>query len=196
MEVRQKRNSNRITYVLGDEELQYSLQDSTGSRSFSVPYVDISRDRQSLVERNAWLRNAGLLWLALGAVITAAAWFGNGAFKPSIWLLLGAGCYAAYRLRSTPFTILPTDKGNLLVIDDEEGRRLIAEIEARRARQFREQYDFVPEGDSTEQLRQRARWLHREGALSDEELAQRRQLLEASDPSRPAAQGADAVRLN
>lgn len=66
MEIQQRRNSNRIAYVFGDDEVQYSLQDSSGSRSFSVPYLSISRDRQTLVERNQWFRNVGLLWLALG----------------------------------------------------------------------------------------------------------------------------------
>jgi hypothetical protein len=55
MEIRQRRNSNRIRYVFGEDEVQYSLEDTSGSRSFSVAYTDISRDRQTLVERNQWL---------------------------------------------------------------------------------------------------------------------------------------------
>src|SRR3546814_11021998 len=50
MEIRQKKNSNKIRFVFGEEALDYSLEDSSGSRSYSVPYTDISRDRQTLVE--------------------------------------------------------------------------------------------------------------------------------------------------
>ena len=103
VEIKQRRNSNRIGYAFGEDELQYSIEDGSGSRSFSVAYGDISRDRQTLEERNQWLGNVGLLWLALGAVLTAVNWFGDEPFVPSLWLWVGAGCYAVYRLRSTRF---------------------------------------------------------------------------------------------
>ena len=196
MDIEQKRHSNRIRYVFAEDEVQYSLQDSSGSRSFSVPYTDISRDRQTLVERNAWLRNAGLLWLALGAVYTAVVWFNDGRLRPSIWLLLGAGCYAAYRLRTTPFVILPSEKGNLLVIDDADGRRIVAEIESRRAARLRAEYDFMPEGDTPEQLRGRFKWLHREGALSEADLEQRLRTVDALDPARLQAETLEGRLLN
>src|SRR3546814_13142563 len=51
MEIRQKKNSNKIRFVFGEEALDYSLEDSSGSRSYSVPYTDISRDRQRSEER-------------------------------------------------------------------------------------------------------------------------------------------------
>ena len=173
MEIQQKRHSNRIGFVFKDEELRYSLKDSSGSRTFSVHYTDISRDRQMMEERNQWLRNVGLIWIAIGVVFTASAWFSRQELVPSLWLLLGGGCYAAYRLRSTCFTILPSEKGNLLVIDDQDGQRVIEQIETRRAAQLRDQYDYINPDESPEQQRNRYKWLHREGALTDDELAQR-----------------------
>ena len=47
MEIKQSRNSNRIRYVFGEDELQYSLEDTSGSRSFSVSYTDMSRNRRT-----------------------------------------------------------------------------------------------------------------------------------------------------
>lgn len=173
MDIKQKRHSNRIGFEFGEDELKYSIQDGSGSRSFSLPYTDISRDRQTLEERNQWLRNVGLIWLALGVVFTAGTWFSKQEFVPSIWLLIGAGCYLAHRLRTTKFTILPSEKGNLLVIDDRDGPRVIEQIETRRAAQYRQHYDFINSDDAPEQQRNRYKWLHREGALSDEELQQR-----------------------
>lgn len=173
MEIKQSRNSNRIRYQFGEDELNYSLEDSSGSRSFSVQYTDISRDRQTLEERNQWLRNAGLLWIALGGVLTAMSYFGEGPFRASFWLWIGLGCYAVYWFRRTKFTILPTDKGNLLVIDNDDGPRLIQEIESRRAAQFLREYDFMDADETPEQQRKRFKWLHSEGALSDEEFQRR-----------------------
>lgn len=177
--------------------MKFSTRSRTaGSRSFSVAYSDISRDRQTFTERNAWLRNAGLLWIGLGAVITALAAI-KGQFAPSMWLFIGAGCYAVYHFRTTHFTIVPSEKGNLLVIDGDEGQRILKELESRRADHFRREYDFMPESDSPEQHRNRFKWLHREGALSEEELKQRLALVDANDPSRmEAPRAASSAMLN
>ena len=187
MEIKQSRHSNRIQYVFGEDELQYSVRDSSGSRSFSVGYADISRDRQTLEERNEWLRNVGLLWLILGAAITMYQWFDEKQLVPSLWLVAGAACYAVYRLRTTRFTIVPSDKGNLLVIAGGEGERILKEIETRRAEHYRREYDFMPAGDSADQHRSRFKWLHKEGALSDDELAQRLAAIEVADPAKSEA---------
>src|SRR5690606_1297887 len=79
MEIAQRRNANRIRHVFGEQSLQYYQQDGSGSRSFNVDYMDISR---TLVERNDWLRNVGLLWLAIGAVMTAFKWIGGESGVP------------------------------------------------------------------------------------------------------------------
>ncbi|KAF1720938.1 hypothetical protein [Pseudoxanthomonas wuyuanensis] len=186
VEIRQKRNSNRIDFKFGEEELEYRIEDSSGSRSFSVPYLGISRDRQTFEERNQWLGNVGLLWIALGVVLTAASYFGEGPFRLSFWVWVGIGCYAFYHFRRTRFTILPSEKGNLCVIDDAEGPRVIAEIERRRVAVLRENYDFVAADESAEQRVRRYRFLHQEGALSDDELAERLSMIEEPSSVEPA----------
>lgn len=196
MEIRQQKHSNKIRFVFGEDALDYSLEDSSGSRSYSVPYTDISRDRQTLVERNQWLGNVGLLWLLLGGGLTAFSFMGDEGPRVSIWFWIGAACYAAYRYRTTRFTIVPTDKGNLCVIDDADGQRVLSEIQSRRARQFCIEYDFMPEGDSPEQLRGRFKWLHKEGALSDDELRQRMAAVDTMEAGRMEGVPPATTRLN
>lgn len=197
MEIAQKRNANRTRYVFGEREVEYHLQDSSGSRSFSVAYTDLSRDRQTLVERNPWLRNAGLFWIVLGAVLTVVQWFQDARIAPSVWLFVGAIAYAAYRLRSTPFVIVPSDKGNLLVIDDDAGQRILGELASRRAAAYRAEYDFFPEGESPEQHRRRFNWLHQQGALTDEELRERMGEVEGMEDGRQVGAAPSAgVLLN
>jgi hypothetical protein len=190
VEILQSRHSNHIRWAFDTDEVHYFIEDSSGSRSMSVAYSAISRDRQTFVERNAWLRNVGLLWLALGAVITGMAAI-KGEFAPSFWLFIGAGCYAVHRLRVTRFTIVPSEKGNLLVIDGDDGQRILDELAARRADYYRREYDFMPQGETADQHRNRFQWLHREGALSDSELAQRLAMVDANEaaavePDEPA----------
>lgn len=196
MEIRQKKHSNRIRFAFGEDALEYGIEDNSGSRTFSVGYTEISRDRQTLVERNQWLGNVGLLWMILGAGLTAFSFMGDGGGRVSVWLWVGAACYAAYRYRSTRFTIVPTDKGNLCVIDDADGPRILEELATRRAEQFRGEYDFMPESETPEQHRARFKWLHKEGALSDDELKERLSVIDAMDPARMEHLVPETSRLN
>lgn len=84
---------------------------------------------------------------------------------------------------TTRFILLPSDKGNLLVIDNPEGQRIVQEVESRRAQQLLRQYDFLDPDESPEQRRRRFTWLHREGALSEDELRQR--LVDIEPPKPP-----------
>jgi len=182
MEIRQKRGAHSTQYVFHDDRVDYAWKDGTGSRSFSVPYTDISKDRQTLSERQTWFRNAGLLWMLFGAVFMVASW-STGIERGGFWFLIGAICYAVYHFNVTRYVILPSDKGNLLVLDNDDGKRIVGEIERRRAAMFRAEYDFFPEGDSPERLRSRFDWLRREGALSDEEHEQRLATVERMEQS-------------
>lgn len=184
MEITQKRNSTTTRFVFGDDELEFAWKDSSGGRSFSLPYTEISRDRQTLEERNQWLRNVGLIWIALGLFQMGMDLFKQRPVTLDIWLVLGAACYLVYRLRVTKFTIVPSEKGNILVIDDKDAKRIIGEIESRRGAQLRAEYDFVPEDASLEDQRRRLKWLHREGALSDQELQQRLALVDGAEVAR------------
>lgn len=182
MEIAQKHGGTKIRYVFRDERLEYAWESSSLSRSFSVEYTGVSHDRESLTEKNAWYRNLGFLWMALGCLLIAASWMEPGppAYGAGLtWLCVGAGSYAFFRCNIKRYVILPSERGNLLFFDNGTGRRILEQIECRRAAQFREEYDFFPEGEPPEQLRKRFRWLRDEGALSDEELAERMSRVDA-----------------
>lgn len=183
MEIKQRAYATQIGYEFDEDRLRHSWQDSSGSRSFSVGYGEISRDRQTLTERNAWLRNAGLFWMGLGVLLTIFNYYERQSATPSFWLFIGAACYIAYHFRSTHYTIIPSDKGNLLVIMDADGDSILREIEKRRADFFLREYDFFPENEHPEQLRKRFNWLHEEGALSDDDLANRLRKVDENDPT-------------
>jgi hypothetical protein len=182
MEISQKRGGASTRYLFHDDRVDYAWKDSSGSRSFSVPYTDISRDRQTMTERNVWYRNAGFFWLLLGLLLLVASWNDDGSPRGGLWAILGVVCLVAYYAYPVKWRIIPSDKGNLLVLDHgESADRIVAEIEQRRAAMFRQEYDFFPETDSPAQLRNRFNWLHREGALDDEELQARLAQVDASE---------------
>jgi hypothetical protein len=183
MEITQKRHSTRTRYRFGEARVDYHVKDPSGEREFAVAYVDISRDRQKAVERNTWLRNAGYFWVALGALLT---WLRFSDDKPgfplSIWLVVGMGCIIAYHVRATRFIVLGSSKGNLYIVDDADGARILEQIETRRAAIMRAEYDFFPEGEAPERLRRRFTWLRDEGVLDDDEYKARLMLVDALGP--------------
>ena len=172
MEVQQRHGATRLRYRLDTDSVEYRVEDSSGSRTFNVAYTELSRDRQELLERNEWFRNAGMLWMLIGVVFTALS-FGGERPAISLWFWIGLLCYLIFRLRTTRYTIIPSDKGNLLVIHNSDHDRIVNELETRRADQFRREYDFVPDGDEPDNYRKRLDWLKREGALSDEDVEKR-----------------------
>lgn len=172
MEVQQRHGATRLRYRLDTDSVEYRVEDSSGSRTFNVAYTELSRDRQELLERNEWFRNAGMLWMLIGVVFTALS-FGGERPAISLWFWIGLLCYLIFRLRTTHYTIIPSDKGNLLVIHNGDHDRIVKELEMRRADQFRREYDFVPDGDEPDNYRKRLDWLKREGALSDEDVEKR-----------------------
>ena len=172
MEVQQRHGATRLRYRLDTDSVEYRVEDSSGSRTFNVAYTELSRDRQELLERNEWFRNAGMLWMLIGVVFTALS-FGGERPAISLWFWIGLLCYLIFRLRTTRYTIIPSDKGNLLVIHNSDHDRIVKELEMRRADQFRREYDFVPDGDEPDNYRKRLDWLKREGALSDEDVEKR-----------------------
>jgi len=172
VEVQQRHGATRLRYRLDTDSVEYRVEDSSGSRTFNVAYTELSRDRQELLERNEWFRNAGMLWMLIGVVFTALS-FGGERPAISLWFWIGLLCYLIFRLRTTHYTIIPSDKGNLLVIHNGDHDRIVKELEMRRADQFRREYDFVPDGDEPDNYRKRLDWLKREGALSDEDVEKR-----------------------
>ncbi len=64
------------------------------------------------------------------------------------------------------------------MIDDATRVQIVQEIEARRAASFRRDYDGFRDYEEVEQHRRRFAWLHKEGALSNEDLQQRTGVLE------------------
>jgi len=112
--------------------------------------------------------------MLIGVVFTALS-FGGERPAISLWFWIGLLCYLIFRLRTTRYTIIPSDKGNLLVIHNSDHDRIVNELahcssEQRRADQFRREYDFVPNGDEPDNYRKRLDWLKREGVLSDEDV--------------------------
>nr|WP_298124828.1 hypothetical protein [uncultured Pseudoxanthomonas sp.] len=172
-QVTQSKAGNTATFVFAEDELKYTLADRTSSTTIKTSYTALSRDHGFFIERNTWLMNVGWLWIALGAVLTVMRYTQTQALVPSFWLFVGAGCVAWVWLRTVRYVKIPCENGTLFVIEDAQQSALMAELEARRLEQLRRWHDFIDASEDVARQRKRFAWLHEEGALDAEALAER-----------------------
>jgi hypothetical protein len=169
----QARAGTVTTFGFGTEELKYTVADKVSSTTFKTAYADLSRDHGFLVERNTWLMNVGLMWIALGVLLTVLKFSQTRAITPSFWLWLGLGCAGWAWFRTIRYVKIPAANGTLLVIEDQQKTSILAELEARRQEQLRRWHDFIDANEELARQRTRFKWLHEEGALTEAELCER-----------------------
>lgn len=175
----QKRFSTRTRFEFGDEDFAYRLETSGSSRSCRIEYVELSADRETVVERNEWWRNVGILWVLIAVVSIALQTTGEQPVRIPIWLWLGLVSYAVYHFRVVRYQIIPSNRGNVVIIDDGTGARIIDLLLARRAERLRKQYDYIATDEHPEQQRRRFQWLRQQGVMDDNEVSARLLQLDA-----------------
>ena len=185
--IEQKRFSSRTRFELRRDDFSYTLHADGNTRSYRMEYADLSRDRESLVERSSWWRNVGVIWMALGAIIAVAAYLENQTLRLPIWLWLGAACYAVYQFKVIRYRIIPAERCNVLIIEDARAGQIVDALEQRRAAQLRSRYDYLSAGEHPEQQRHRIRWLQAQGALDDNEVSARMLQLQAMESAQSQA---------
>lgn len=172
-ELSQSKSGTKTVFQFFADELKYTVADKSSSSTFKTPYAELTRDHGFLVERNSWLLNVGLLWIAIGVLQTGLAYSKSQSLAPSMWLILGLGCAAWAWVRSVRYTKIPTGTGTILIIDDAQKPEILAALEARRVDQLRRWHDFIDASEDPQRQRTRLNWLHEEGALNDAELGER-----------------------
>lgn len=172
MEARQQNNSGNIGLAFGEEAPDDRVAIDTGRRSPASGRTAIDRTTPGRIRKALLLRNVGLLWIALGTVMTALGVTSGQGLKLSVWLWLGAACYAAYRFHNVRAAAVQADQGHARLIPDAEWQRVLDAIETRRAMPGNV-HDLVPRTSTLQQYRDRFAWQHQQGRLSDAELQDR-----------------------
>jgi hypothetical protein len=187
LEARQQNNSGNIGLAFGEEAPDDRVAIDTDRRSPASGSTAIDRTTPGRIRKALLLRNVGLLWIALGTVMTALSVTSGQGLKLSVWLWLGAACYAAYRFHNVRAAATPVEQGHARLIPDAEWQRVLGAIETRRAMP-RNVHNLVPRVSTLQQYRDRFAWQHQQGRLSDAELQHRLatvdELADALDPAR------------
>ena len=179
MEINQKKRSNRLKFTFNDDSFNYAYKDRTGSGDIDVQYAGFPPKASVSIERNEWLRNAGLIWCVM---ITGDSLQGRG-----FWLLIGVICLVWYRWATVKYSVFRTQEGNVLVIQDREHDRIVDEINRRRKDQLLALYGELDTRNTLEDEIAKFSWLHEQAVLSKDELegrlAQARAAFQAPGPA-------------
>jgi hypothetical protein len=155
----QKKNGTQTNFLFRADAVTYTVQDGSGSRTFACDYEDIPFEISEMQERNVWLRNVGVVWLLLGAVISIYEYVAFNRPYISVWLIVGAVCYIIYYFRRTSYTIFDTPKGRIFIIRDKTHDTIKQEIETRRRGVYRKKYAHIDSASDPERETAKLKWL-------------------------------------
>ena len=174
VEVSQKKRSSQLKFTFGADSFNYAYRDKSGSGDIDVQYAGFPTKASISIERNDWLRNAGLIWcligvLQLGYAITA----GDSIQGRGFWLLIGAICLVWYRWSTVEYSVFRAQEGNVFVIRDDKHDRIVDEIKRRRKDRLLALYGSLDTRNTLDEEIAKFSWLHEQGVLSKDELESR-----------------------
>lgn len=168
-ELNQKSWSNKTKFQFKEDKLSFTIKDSNGSHSFSINYGSIPLDDQrELEEKNSWFRNVGILWLLVGGVQTFLRFSESGNLTISMWSILGAICFAAFLCAKTKYTILRTESGNILIIQNKQHDQILNKITKRRKEQLLVWYGEINYNNDPNDEMNKFLWLKNQNLISEE----------------------------
>lgn len=174
MKFLQKKNSNKHTFTFQNDHFNFAYEDKSGSGDTDFSYADFPKKSSIQIEQNEWLRNVGLLWIALGvfqlgyAVYSGASLSGKG-----FWMILGAACVTWAYFSKVKYTVFQAERGSIFVIQDKQHDQIINEINARKKSQLLHLYGDVDPENSLENEINKFKWLAAEAIISQEESQQK-----------------------
>ena len=167
---KQKKFSNKTTFEFGDETLTYTVEDKGGGGDFSFYYSDFPQNSTMKIEKNGWLKNVGLIWVAIGvlqlciAIGTQSSLSGKG-----FWLFIGLICLVVYRIAITKYSVFRLENGTVYIIKDKKHDKIIEEIYDRRKKQLLLWYGEINTDNDAENEIAKFRWLQNQNVISKEE---------------------------
>lgn len=170
MEMKQKKFSNQTKLEFFDEELKYTIRDKSATADFRISYAQFPVSSNLFEERNEWLRNVGLLWVALGVFILGSAIVADESIRgKGFWILIGGICLLAYKFSATKYSVFPTENGKIFIIQDKQHDAIIAEINKRKKEQLLARHGEIDRGNDPDHEIAKFIWLKEQGVLSSEE---------------------------
>lgn len=174
MEFIQKKRGVKQTFTLRDDHFNFAYEDKSGSGDIDLNYVDFPQKSSISIEQNEWLRNVGLLWIALGvaqigwAILNDLSLSGKG-----FWLMVGMACVLWAHFSKTRYSVFRTERGNVLVMQNKQHQQIVETLHARRKAQLLDWYgDVNPDNELENEIR-KFQWLVEQDVMTQAESEQK-----------------------
>lgn len=174
MEIIQKKGSVEHSYRFEERFVNFKCDSKTEGFDIDVFYSDISKKTAYSVERNLVLRNIGYLWLVLGAVLVTMSFYTDITLsRVTPHIILGLGCLAWSYYSTIRYTVLPSESGNVFVIQGRDHDRVVGELRNRRKEYFLKTYGDIDTTSTAEREIKKYEWLVDMEVLTREEAEQK-----------------------
>lgn len=170
MEFVQKKRSTKHTFTFHDEYFNFAYKEKSGEGDIDFNYADFPNKSSIQIEQNDWLRNVGLLWIAIGILQLGFALYSQAPLSgKGFWLLIGILCVSWATFSKIKYSVFRTDKGNLFIIHDKTHDTIIDEIRSRKKAQLLRWYgDINPQNELDAEI-QKFKWLAEQNVITKEE---------------------------
>ncbi|MAH56307.1 MAG: hypothetical protein CL531_08680 [Aestuariibacter sp.] len=174
MEFIQKKRGVKQTFTLRDDHFNFAYEDKSGSGDIDLNYVDLPQKSSVSIEQNEWLRNVGLLWIALGVAQIGWAIFNDLSLSgKGFWLMVGMACVLWAHFSKTRYSVFRTERGNVLVMQNKQHQQIVETLHARRKAQLLDWYgDVNPDNELENEIR-KFQWLVEQDVMTQAESEQK-----------------------
>ncbi|HBY39192.1 hypothetical protein [Marisediminitalea sp.] len=174
MEFIQKKRGVKQTFTLRDDHFNFAYEDKSGSGDIDLNYVDLPQKSSVSIEQNEWLRNVGLLWIALGVAQIGWAIFNDLSLSgKGFWLMVGMACVLWAHFSKTRYSVFRTERGNVLVMQNKQHQQIVETLHARRKAQLLDWYgDVNPDNELESEIR-KFQWLVEQDVMTQAESEQK-----------------------
>ena len=174
MEFIQKKRGVKQTFTLSDDHFNFAYEDKSGSGDIDLNYVDLPQKSSVSIEQNEWLRNVGLLWIALGVAQIGWAIFNDLSLSgKGFWLMVGMACVLWAHFSKTRYSVFRTERGNVLVMQNKQHQQIVETLHARRKAQLLDWYgDVNPDNELENEIR-KFQWLVEQDVMTQAESEQK-----------------------
>ena len=174
MEFIQKKRGVKQTFTLRDDHFNFAYEDKSGSGDIDLNYVDLPQKSSVSIEQNEWLRNVGLLWIALGVAQIGWAIFNDLSLSgKGFWLMVGMACVLWAHFSKTRYSVFRTERGNVLVMQNKQHQQIVETLHARRKAQLLDWYGEVNPDNELENEIRKFQWLVEQDVMTQAESEQK-----------------------
>ncbi|MBN1402841.1 MAG: hypothetical protein JW942_00035 [Opitutales bacterium] len=181
----QKRGGRRTRISIDNGGVDYEFKSLGGDSSFRASHEQIDPDSSHVVEKEGRLIITGIL-LAATSLASLALTFVDGGLTlvfPVVLMLLAAVNVSLGLYMSVSYSVLRTDKGRILIIEDAQHDSILKALHTQRVTALRTKYLQIDHDNAPRAEVAKYNWLRKAGAITDLELTQFVALLQPTSGS-------------